>query len=464
MSLFDLKTSLSELKNSNEGISKLTWDQISASREVTGATFPGRAIHFRFSVAGQRWWVPGRSYMRMRLKVAKANGTAIVSADDVALAPGVAACLFQSAEFRINGKTVSHVTDNLAQIDAVQTRLRKPKSWVSNIGKSANLWEHKFVNRKADQSIDGLRVPEALNIPTLATAAEIKTELEGEPAPQKNEVEIVWQVPLSIFSVGHAIPTGDFELVLNPRGTDYKLAAVESNVDAGAGGVVYDSKVAGAGGNFDFSVDDMVFYAAMVESDPMENGTYFLDLEDIRLQTKTNAVSTSSKTLNFDVNATTHGLTVAFQDDTSGTNTQFPPTKFISRAKGEQKMELLRITYAGQSKPAPDWSGEYKAGKDHMTQRYYETAAYSGGLFDAGGFESKEEWLGFGPMYHFRWPRDGRDMGSTRVDVTTKFSAADAAAVTNNAHTQLLLFDHYKSVASVTIANGRVTDVQLQAL
>ncbi len=468
MSLFNLKRNLGELKSSNDGVTRLQYDQLAPSREVKGTNFPGKSIHYRFSVGGQRWWLPSRSYFLMRLKLTKPNGAdAPVLADDVALAPGAASCLFQSAELRLNGKTVSHISDHLPQIDAVQTRLRKSKSYIESIGKAANLWEPDFRVRQNNQAADGTTLTSSAG-PLVATPAHASNDHTTRAealadinaglgqltiaSERKNEVELIWQPPLSIFGVSHAMPTGQYEIVLNPQSANaYKLSVVES-----AGGSVPTTN--GANNAYQFEVSEMLLYNAMVEADPMADGTFYLDMEDIRAQVISNVgAATSSTTKNLDVNPSTHSLTVALQDLTAGNATQFPPTKFKAGAQLEQKLTNMRITYAGQTKPSPDWDGAFSGTENFMTQRYWETAAYSGGLFDKGGFETFKEWLDMGPLYYWSWPRDGRDMGSTRVDITFKASADISAS-------QLIVFDHYRSVARITIQNSQIIDVQMESV
>ena len=124
-SIFDLITSVNELQSSNNGVSKELYEQISSTRDVTGASFPNGSINFRFQTAGTKWWIPNRSYIRMRIKLSKANLTALTLSDDTAPIMDHCAGLFQSSEFRINDKTVSRVSDYMAQIDALDTRLNK---------------------------------------------------------------------------------------------------------------------------------------------------------------------------------------------------------------------------------------------------------------------------------------------------------------------------------------------------
>jgi hypothetical protein len=120
-----------ELSSTNQGTSRMEYEQHPPTRDVTLDNFPNGAIHFRFQTAGQKWWCPSRSYLRMRCQISKQNGTQLTSEDNIAPNMGLCASLFQSAEFRINDKTVSRISDFMPQIDALENRLNKSKSRLS---------------------------------------------------------------------------------------------------------------------------------------------------------------------------------------------------------------------------------------------------------------------------------------------------------------------------------------------
>ncbi len=142
MSIFDLKQSAAELPSLNQGTSRLSYEQHPPTRDVTGNNFPNGAIHIRWQVAGTRWWVPANSYIRMRCSIGTNASPPLQQSANLDIAPnmGLAANLFQSAEFRIADKTVSRVSDYMAQVDALEKRLNKSKSWMDSVGKDLELW------------------------------------------------------------------------------------------------------------------------------------------------------------------------------------------------------------------------------------------------------------------------------------------------------------------------------------
>ena len=153
-SIFDLKTNISELASSNQGTARMTYEQYPPTRDVTSTNFPNGAINIRWQTSGNKWWIPNRSYLRMRCQLSRGDGTPLRLSDNIA--PNMALCanLFQSAEFRINDKTVSRISDFMPQVDALETRLTKSRSWIEGIGNSINFWEDEFKVRQGDVSTD----------------------------------------------------------------------------------------------------------------------------------------------------------------------------------------------------------------------------------------------------------------------------------------------------------------------
>jgi len=513
-SIFDLKTNVEELDSANQGTSRMSYDQHPPTRDITRTNFPNGAIHFRFQTAGQKWWVPGRSYIRMRVNLTKANGALLTLADNVAPNMGLCASLFQSAEFRINDKVVSRIGDFMPQIDSLETRLSKSKSWVDSVGASSNCWQVKYLDRQSAVASDASKsalvnkhlVATDLGLAagaTIAIAADTGIAtfsvnhnqsllpgdiivLEGQEyivsdnnvsattmkvsanktiavaanaawyvkrlindARKAGSFELIWTPPLSIFKLQHALPSGKYELVLNPQTSSaYQRYAIESLKD----------KTPGT--DYKFEVVDMYFYCNSVEGPRADDITYLLDLEQTSCQSdKIDSDSFAQK--NFDVSPSTYALSVAYQDLRAGNNTSVSSSKFRSynvAIDAPQELNLNRffINYAGQNMPAPDADPAFDTNTDRTTQRYMETMLYNGAVFDTGGAETIEEFHERGSYYYFAIPRDGTDR-STRVAIHSGFTGgADVANM------RVLLFAHSKQVARVRVADGRVVDVQLE--
>jgi hypothetical protein len=279
-------------------------------------------------------------------------------------------------------------------------------------------------------------------------------------ARQLSSFEITWCPPLSIFGVPSALPSGKYELVLNPQTSSvYQLYAIESLTAKTPNTAT--AVAPSANSNFLFQIVDMYMYVATVEGPRADDITYLLDLEQTRCQSeKIDTASFQQK--NFDVSPSTFALTVAYQDLRAGTDSRVSSTKFKSydnafaSLTGEElKLSRFFINYAGQNLPSVDADPSFVAGTDYTVQRYLESQIYSGAYFDTGGAETIEEYHDRGSYYYFAWPRDGTDR-STRVNVHSQMSGADVVNM------RVLLFDHSKQVARIKVQDGRVVDVQLE--
>ena len=552
-SIFELKKDVSELSSANEGISKMEYEQHPPTRDVVNNSFPNGAIHFRFQTSGQKWWIPSKSYLRMRVQLTKGDGTPVDVAFGSAPNMGFMSNLFQSAEFRINDRVVSRISDFMPQVDSLETRLTKSKSWLDSIGESSNWWAESQQLRLAEVASDGTIVKDtvaitpaettqidtaigyaannsvayvaatgvvtfaagagpavpntnvnfqvgdflvltggtigdgALNVKlevlavnanaTMTVRADIAADIAAAddirfsrvrpnpivapPARRIGEFETVYQPPLSLFKIGHALPAGRYELVLNPQtATSYQKRAIESVLGQASLNPQLPG-VAGNAANVKVNVVDFYMYCATVDGPRADDMTYLLDLEQTRCQAE-KIDTTNFQQKNFDVSPSTFALTAAYQDLRAGENTALSASKFksydgaaIPTTSEELKLNRFFINYAGQNLPAPDAAPEFKAGTDYTTQRYVESQIYSGAYYDTGGAETIEEYHERGAYYYFSWPRDGTDR-STRVNVHQQFDGADVANM------RLLLFDHSKQVGRVRIQDGRVVDVQLE--
>ena len=538
-SIFDLKTSVDELESYNQGTSRVQFDQHPPTRDCTGESFSNGAIRFKFSTSGQKWWMPSRSYIRLRLGLTKKNaaGADVPLTLDDGIAPNMGTCasLFQSAEMRINDKVVSRIGDFVPQIDALETRLSKSKSWMDSAGNSTNLWQTDMTERQSVVCADGVKsalvenqrftpiqlgfaatdtVEIAVDTNSMllknAAGAPVLNGAAGSPSIQVGDIinvagvkyvcseatggvaafdignaknlvlaasaftvdrpinharkagqfELIWTPSLSLFKIDHALPAGNYELVLTPQpGTTYKQFGIES---------VGTPSLGNNAGNYNLTIEDIYFYCNVVDGKRSDDITYLLDLDATSCQSD-NIKSTDLNQRNFDVSPSTYAMTVAYQDIRAGSTTSISASKFKSyntpvTANTELNLTRFYMNYAGQSLPSPDADPNFNTGIDKTTQRYADTMLYNGGIFDAGGCETIEEFHRRGAYYYFAIPRDGSDR-STQVAVHSQFREPTVAQGGKNALTdnmRVLLFSHHKQVARVSVSDGRVVSVQLE--
>lgn len=274
-----------------------------------------------------------------------------------------------------------------------------------------------------------------------------------ERSEQSAVMELIWQPTMGIFKIGHAMPAGNYELVLNPQTASvYQQRFFES---------LYMPKSQGTGaGNCKLEIIDIYFYLATVEGPRADNVSYLLDLESTRCQTlNIHSVSGFQQT-NFDVSPSTYALSVAWSSQQAGSNTLYIPQK-LKASDYELQLNRFFVNYAGQSKPSPDADPQYVPGSftDYTTQRYMESMVQNGSFFDTGGSESKTEWQDRGPYYYQVWPRDAADR-STRVNVHYAFDTTSRAIPDDTL--RIMVFDHYRATAKISVKDGQVVECHVE--
>jgi hypothetical protein len=533
-SIFELPSELKQVLGSTEQLAQMTFEQIPATREISSTNFSNGAISFKFSMSGQKHWIPNKSYLRTRVKLTKnLAGDQLDLSDNVAPTMAMTGCLFQSAEFRMGDKTVSRVSDNLAQVDALETRLNKSKSWLDGAGASSNFWQEDFQTRQNDvvvnpsgvnvststgrielgyTALTQVAIVAATNVLTFSVATapdatvvfqngdvieieaptglvrynvvnrpsattlkldayagladivagayvfrRIRNSIVNNDARKVKQFETIWQPPLSIFKVGKALPSGKYELVLNPQTAQNLQKAVIESIGA--------DKVSGnVGADYLVEIVSMYLYIETVYGPRGDNLQYILDLEQCRSQSDS-ITGNSLVQKQFDVSPSTVALTVCYQDARAGLDTRVSPTKFKSYNVAldtavETKLDRFFLQYAGKNYPSID-SDEVLNGaeqKDWTTQRYVEAQLYSGAWFDTGSAESANDYKNRGFYIHYKTPRDSTDR-STRVSVNSQFSSMSIA---DTANLKVLLFDHSKQLARVTVEEGQITNLQIE--
>ncbi len=98
------------------------YKQIQPERAIQG-NFSSGQINYKFQTDPNQTFIPEKSYIKFKVKLTKGNGDAIDS--EFGLAPNMYCCdnLFQQIDLRINGKSVSRLSDYVAQCAALKHRL-----------------------------------------------------------------------------------------------------------------------------------------------------------------------------------------------------------------------------------------------------------------------------------------------------------------------------------------------------
>jgi hypothetical protein len=516
MSLFNLPTTTEELKGANNGISEVQYMQVSADKPIKGDNFSGGKIDFRFSVSGDKWWVPAKSYVYMDVSLQKGDGSGLELKDDVAANQGLCANLFSSAEFIINGTTVCSVTDNLAQCEALEHRMTKSNSITKTLSKSTNFWDKRFIDRQTD-IIDnkklGVQRTTVLNRLALGFDAAVTVAVTAATGA------VVFSAASSkgvVFSVGDIIEINNLELIVRAVTSATQLTVQTGIISADIAAAVIDFsrirrentearnapntelcwqplslgifkiehglpcgdytlrltpfpntvypirafesselvKSAGVGvDNIKLNVNYMYFYCHTLKGDRVDNKNYLIDLENINCQ-RTAISSATFEQNDFTIEPSTYGIACAYQHQNAGNDTRFSASKFKAVNNEELNLKRFFIQYDGQKYPQIDADNEFKAGVDRTIQRYYETMHYNGGAHDVGGCEDIQTYHDNGQYFYFAVPKDGSSR-ATRLNVHQNFSALTV-------NPNLLVFSYYRSVCQVQIEDGRVVQVQIE--
>ena len=556
-SIFDLPEKVTDLNKLYGDVTNAKYVRVSATRNIQQDAFPSSDIHLKFNVSGKRWWKPKASYLRMRVRLSEFPEGGLEMRDGVAPDQNMMASLFSSAEFLINDVTVAKVSNHLAKICAVKTRLTEDCCWFE-AQKRDNIWDSEFSSRLATTAFDGIvrdttqsiygyeGAPSAVrgiggffDAPAAATSNTLEyddltqtitftanggdalpdldiafpigsyigiTSIVGASAtdPRLNSRSRVLRQPsattlviedniganigedsenewvrydealqpvnearrkttfeltlhpnfLSVFNIDHALPQGKYELRLQPfANVAYQTRAVETNKSLVA-------KIPNV--DYVFEVQDMYLMVQELEGPRYNNGTYFLDLDEMRAQTAT--INSASLTQHdFTLPQYTIGLAFAYADGREN-DSRISSSKLVSygvEAGGvipaeEQQAKLNRFffQYRGQSRPVIDASPEFNvlSSIDYTMDLYMKTQEYSGQI--RNGMESHKDWLLRGPIYYWATPTDGSD-NSTRLLVSQQFDATNAEM----SNTQLYVFSISKVAVQVDVVDGRVESV-----
>lgn len=155
-SVFDLAQSAQELPSLNHGMAKLTYNQIAPMRTIVGDAFPNGKIIFKWDTSGNLWWIPVKSYLRMRLEITKAGGAPLDATDDIAVNMGGMSNLWQKASVLMNKKTVSAVNQFFPQTEMLAKRLDKSGKWMNSVGEDLEYLSPYYKDRHSAIINDGV--------------------------------------------------------------------------------------------------------------------------------------------------------------------------------------------------------------------------------------------------------------------------------------------------------------------
>lgn len=136
-------------------ITKLWYKEVSSVRNSTEKSFPGSEIIFDYSINNTEEWYPYKTFGLMDCSLTRADGSPLEQVDNIAPNMGLSSNLFATGDTKINDISVSKITGYMPQIDALNQRITKSRTWLNGVGSSTNLWGANYHTRQANFTNDG---------------------------------------------------------------------------------------------------------------------------------------------------------------------------------------------------------------------------------------------------------------------------------------------------------------------
>lgn len=262
---------------------------------------------------------------------------------------------------------------------------------------------------------------------------------------KRNTVQIIFQLPLGIFTCNSVLPQGEFRFKITPKND--KVGAVQARATQLGGGLPtgWDVNIK------DFKLVNTVFS----DHTSFDDDDYYLVLNEWELQNKRLNGGSSLTSHNFIVPPTTTKIVIFAQDTGSGSIDvpTVPPSIF--KAEGfinSFDLRHIQLTYAGQTKPQNLVESKFIDQTSNLAQRYYWNAENCG-LAELGG-ETFEDYLDRGIIYATEFVKPPGDC-STQLQIQLDFGNLTGEV-------ELFIACYYRNVAKVSVSDGLITKVMLQ--
>lgn len=282
-----------------------------------------------------------------------------------------------------------------------------------------------------------------------------------------NAIDLTWTPTLlgPLFSESAStdsdgwLPGGNYLVAIQPlQGYDWVRAMVESETfDETGVRINSEGTPSQTSPNAQINIEDIFFYVytdnanvAWGPSIAFSHVAYDHKVLDL-------ASNTSVQTLTFDVPAGATGFAIGTTSDDIGTNTDFPPSKFIARSHVECKVNQLDVQYAGYHSDANRIESNYAASTDTRRNQWLKTQLNNGLMMNLAGCESFDTWgglEGYGQyIYHEFELGNGTIANRPQVDI--RYSAAPTRA-------RLMLITETHKVLVLRVEGGVAVSAEVQ--
>lgn len=483
--------------------------QVVPTRNVnTLSSFTSGAI--QYLINNGKHWCPARSFLRTRVQLTGGGGGALSMKYGCAPSMFAGHNLYRQLNLKINGTKVNGIDDYVPQIAALKERRFKSDGKLNNLERTLNWADASLHKRIKDASTDGkdvdnedewshpgnrastvaltaangaivgvnttftadlvvgdniyvsgrycrvLTITDDLNIVVEAPVGggDVGATAEWYRVRRRNSrrvnsFEIINKPPLSFFDVEDWMPMGTYELELFPHSnSNIPYHAVESTDGNMSSGAADDT-------SFKLEIVDQLMWVWVCNDNMSINPPSRISFLETACQSSTITTNSSHDKIFTITRPNTRGLSLAFQDASSGSSNQYSSAKFKIRNDEELNLTRYTIHFAGRQLPIPPPSQSIAGNTDYALQAYYENHINSYQIpYEIN--ESLEDWRERGMFISYeKWPRN-KDSDSQNVLVNTEFSAAFTQAP------NMLLFEHYPVHVEFSMSMGRVSGVSVQ--
>lgn len=152
--------------------------EVSCQRAIEDNSFGGGLQDFIFTIGRPTVAFMDKSYMRFQLEVKGPGGGVPKVADQIALAEGCVANMYNNAYFKAGGSDISAVTSFFPQVSAIERRTSNSGAWLERIGMAAYGYNSDRSSRVAaiSQTVNGSQV----GIPLAEGKSEIYRPTDGK--------------------------------------------------------------------------------------------------------------------------------------------------------------------------------------------------------------------------------------------------------------------------------------------
>lgn len=448
------------------------YQQIQPERDVSGDNFSKGQINFNWTMDSRGYVNFAKSYIKIRIKLSKADGTTqLALTDNIAPSMFLADNLFQSMKIQLNNQVLSEIGDYVPQIAALKQRMYRSDTDLNNYGASTNFTQASYLERHNQISHQGLVLSGvgAIGVGTSGNT-NVPFGIISKKSRQLQTFELIWKPCLGLFDVDGFVPCsqGLFNLQLSPQPFgQYQLFAIESVGSTKIPNIAAPGQTATQNSSYKFEVLSMQMYVLKGIGAPIVNKSLTLNIKEIRCQSQ-NLTTFSLHQKTFQIHPRTNALTIAYQQPGAGSNdTRFPASKFKSGGAGnaigdndELKLTRFWIRYGSKQLPTPIPDVEFNSSTDNkhvdfFVSRYNETLQYANLDTVIHSPEPLEKWFERGAYYHFAGYGDREK--EDRCYISQQFTEPSSLSKPPN----LLLFDHYNKTIKINISNSILRDVSV---